>query len=200
MPANFNWALMVAIVLVLMLAGVAALIHAQRRRNSQRLKQRFGPEYERAVEQQGDRAKAEADLVAREKRVSSLKIIPLSAADAAGFRQSWNTLQGRFVDDPKGAVVQADQLVCELMQERGYPMADFEHRAADISVTHPAVVANYRAAQVIVLRDKNGEATTEDLRKAVMHYRALFDELLEVDEPQAAVLPTQPRRRVSVQS
>jgi len=89
-------------------------------------------------------------------------------------------LQGRFVDNPKGVVIQADQLVRELMGKRGYPVADFEHRAADISVDHPAVVDHYRAAQAIALRDKRGEADTEELRKAVVHYRALFDELLEV--------------------
>jgi hypothetical protein len=104
----------------------------------------------------------------------------LTPSEADRFSQTWKDLQGRFVDNPKGAVVQADELVRELMLKRGYPMGDFEHRAADISVDHPAVVANYRAAQAIAVRDKRGEANTEELRKAVVHYRALFDEMLEV--------------------
>ena len=106
--------------------------------------------------------------------------MPLAPSDAARFSQAWANLQGSFVDNPKEVVAQADQLVRELMVQRGYPMADFEHRAADISVDHPAVVENYRAAQVIAARDTRGEATTEDLRNAVVHYRVLFNELLEV--------------------
>lgn len=120
------------------------------------------------------------ELKAREKRVEGLTIISLTPAEAARFSQTWKDLQGRFVDDPKSAVVQAGELVRELMLKRGYPMGDFERRAADISVDHPAVVANYRAAQAITVRDERGETDTEELRKAVVHYRALFDELLEV--------------------
>jgi hypothetical protein len=110
----------------------------------------------------------------------------LAPPDAARFTQAWNALQSRFVDDPKAVVVQADQLVRELMLKRGYPMGDFERRAADISVDHPTVVEIYRAAQAIAVRDQRGEADTEELRKAVVHYRALFDELLEVRVPKQA--------------
>jgi hypothetical protein len=195
---NSNLVVIAAVLILLFLAGLAAL-YIQRRRTSDRLKQRFGPEYERTVEQLGDSSRAEADLVAREKRVDRFHIIPLTAADAERFRLSWNTLQGRFVDSPNGAVAQADQLVCELMLKRGYPMGDFERRAADISVDHPAVVANYRAARAIALRDKRGESTTEDLRKAVVHYRALFDELLEVAH-KPSLAPARGRERFSVQS
>jgi hypothetical protein len=106
----------------------------------------------------------------------------LVKADAARFTLAWNTLQGRFVDDPKEVVLQADQLVRELMLKRGYPVGDFERRAADISVDHPAVVENYRAAQAIAVRDQRAETNTEELRKAVVHYRALFNELLEVGD------------------
>jgi hypothetical protein len=109
-----------------------------------------------------------------------LNITPLAPADAARFSQAWNALQSRFIDNPKGVVGQADHLVRELMVKRGYPMGDFERRAADISVDHPGVVTTYRAAQAIALRDERGEADTEELRKAVVHYRTLFDELLEV--------------------
>jgi hypothetical protein len=110
----------------------------------------------------------------------------LAPAEAARFSEAWKDLQGRFVDNPKGTVVQADQLVRELMLKRGYPMGDFEHCAADISVDHPEVVAHYRVAQAIAVRDERGEADTEELREAVVHYRALFDELLEVRETRAA--------------
>ena len=127
-----------------------------------------------------------------------MTIAPLSPADALRFSQAWNALQGRFIDNPKGVVVQADQLVRELMEKRGYPMGDFERRAADISVDHPDVVANYRAAQVIAARDASGEADTEELRKAVVHYRTLFDELLGVAPDKGSVVP--PAQRVPVHS
>ena len=126
----------------------------------------------------GGRRKAEAELLAREQRVGRLHILALSVADAARFNRAWTELQGRFIDNPRGAVLQADQLVRELMRKRGYPVDDFEHRAADISVDHPALVDTYRAAQAIVVRDEGGAADTEALRMAVVHFRALFDELL----------------------
>jgi hypothetical protein len=187
--------LILAAVLIVALIGVIAWAAAQRRRKeSLRLQQRFGPEYVRLVNELG-RSKAEAELAAREKRVATLTLAPLPAADAAKFRDAWVAIQARFVDDPKTSVVEADHLVYDLMVKRGYPMGDFEHRAADISVDHPAVVSNYRAARAIALRDERGEATTEELRKAVVHYRGLFQELLEVREPQPQVVP---RRPVSV--
>jgi hypothetical protein len=189
------YALIVAAVLVVALIAVAAWAAAQRRRKeSSRLQQRFGPEYVRLVNEVG-RPKAEAELAAREKRVEGLDLVPLSTADATKFRQAWVAIQARFVDDPKTSVVEADHLVYDLMAKRGYPMGDFERRAADISVDHPAVVSNYRAARAIALRDERSEATTEELRKAVVHYRALFQELLEVRESEPSVVE---RRPVSV--
>ena len=140
--------------------------------------ERFGPEYDAVVRRLGSKAKAEAELRRREKRVQHFEIVPLSAADATRFSQAWARLQGSFVDDPKGVLIEADRLVRDLLVKRGYPVADFELRAADISVDHPIVVNNYRAAQRIVSLDQRGEASTEDLRKAVVHFRALFDELL----------------------
>jgi len=145
----------------------------------------------RLVKEMG-RSKAEAELAAREKRVERLDILPLSTADATRFRQAWVAIQARFVDDPKTSVVEADHLVYDLMAKRGYPMGDFERRAADISVDHPGVVSNYRAARAIALRDERGESTTEELRKAVVHYRALFQELLEVRESEPSVVPRRP--------
>jgi hypothetical protein len=174
--------LAIAAVVILALVAIAVWLWNQKQQ-SRRLEQRFGPEYKRAVDQFGSRPKAEAELMSREKRVEKLNIVPLPPADAARFSQEWKVLQGRFVDNPRGALLEADQLVRELMLKRGYPMGDFDRRAADISVDHPAVVDHYRTAQEIAARDRRGEADTEDLRKAVVHYRALFDDLLEVGEP-----------------
>jgi hypothetical protein len=178
------------ILAVLLIAlGIAVVVwFVMQKQRSAKLKQRFGPEYDRAVVEFGGRARAEAELMKREERVARLKIVPLTPADAARFSQAWSTLQGRFIDSPKGVVVEADQLVRELMEKRGYPMGDFERRAADISVVYPGVVSNYRAAQVIATRDASGEADTEELRKAVIHYRTLFDELLEA-KPVASTVP-----------
>ena len=169
-------------ILVGALLVAAAWVLSQRKNRSLRLQQRFGPEYNRTVDEFGGRAKAESELKAREKRVEHLSITSLAPSEAARFSHAWNALQGRFVDNPKGVVVQAEQLVRELMLARGYPMGDFERRSADISVDHPAVVEAYRAAQAIAVRDQRGEANTEELRKAVVHFRTLFDELLEVRE------------------
>ena len=181
--------IIVAGVVVFALLALGAWFFSQRKKQSERLQQRFGPEYDRTVGELGGRTKAESELKAREQRVEHLIITPLAPAEAARFSQAWNALQGRFVDNPKGVVVQADQLVRELMLKRGYPMGDFERRAADISVDHPAVVENYRSAQTIAARDARGEADTEELRKAVVHYRVLFDDMLEVQEAKQEVLP-----------
>jgi hypothetical protein len=176
--------LAVLAVVILALVAVGAWIIYSRKRQSDRLIQRFGPEYGRAVDRMGSRSKAEEELLARQKRVEKFRIVPLAPADAERFSQDWKTLQGRFVDNPQGVLVEADLLVRELMEKRGYPMGDFESRAADISVDHPAMVDHYRAAQAIAMRDRRGEADTEEMRRAVVHYRALFDELLEVRQEQ----------------
>jgi len=165
--------------LILAVITLAAWLAYRKRRQSNRLKERFGSEYARTVDQLGSRAKAESDLKAREVRVAELKIVPLTAGEADRMTLAWTTLQGRFVDSPKGVLVEADQLVRELMLKLGYPMADFERRAADISVDHPTVVEHYRAAQATALRDRRGEADTEELRQGIVHYRALFEELLD---------------------
>jgi hypothetical protein len=190
-----TWIILAGVVVLLLFAFGAWVSY--KKKQSQRLQQRFGPEYGRTVDDLRSRTKAESELKAREKRVERLNIIPLAPSEAATFRQTWESLQGRFVDNPKEAVVQANQLVCELMLKRGYPVGDFERRAADISVDHPAVVDNYRAAQAIVVRDTLGESDTEELRKAVVHFRALFDELLEVKEAAQEVAPA---KQVELQS
>ena len=178
-----------AVALLVAAIAVVAWVFTQRKRQSQRLQQRFGPEYGRAVKELGGQTQAEAELKRREDRVALLNITPLAPADAARFTQAWKALQGRFIDNPKEVVAEADHLVRELMTKRGYPMGDFERRASDISVDHPGVVATYRAAQVIAARDARGEADTEELRTAVVHYRTLFDELLEVNPVKAVDLP-----------
>jgi hypothetical protein len=179
---------LIAGLIVVAVIAIAALFFYQRMR-SRRLERQFGPEYERAIDQLGSRTKAEAELETRRKRVGKLKIVELSSADAARFDQAWKALQGRFVDNPKGVLGEADQLIRDLMLKRGYPMGDFERRAADISVDHPTVVGHYRAAQAIAMRDERGEADTEELRRAIVHYRALFHELLEVKEREAPMQP-----------
>ena len=175
-------------VAVLVLIALAAWF-IYKKKQSRRLQERFGPEYGRSVDDLGSQRKAESELKAREKRVERFAITPLAPAEAVRFSQAWNALQARFVDNPKGVVVQADQLVRELMLKRGYPMGDFERRAGDISVDHPAIVETYRAAQAIVVRDARGDADTEELRKAVVLYRALFDELLEVRVAKQEAIP-----------
>jgi hypothetical protein len=183
--------ILIAAVVVVVVAGIAWL--AWQAHQSKRLRDRFGPEYDAVTRRLGSKAKAEKELRQREKRVDKFEIVPLSSADIARFSSAWTRLQGSFVDDPKGVLIEADRLVRELLTKRGYPVADFDLRAADISVDHPIVVNNYRAAQRIVSLDQRGEASTEDLRKAVVHFRALFDELLGVNRSRA----TEPEPRLA---
>jgi hypothetical protein len=170
---------LIAVVVVLAAAVAWLLITRQR---SKHLRTRFGPEYQRTVSEVGDRRKAERDLERREKHVERLNIRPLPPDSRDRFVEAWREDQARFVDDPKGAVLEADRLVTGVMTERGYPVADFDQRVDDISVDHPHLVQNYRTAREILLRHKSGQASTEDLRKALVCYRALFDELLEAQE------------------
>jgi hypothetical protein len=177
-------------VVVLIVIVVAALVLAAyafvtlRKRRSRMLRQRFGPEYDRVVSREGDVRKGEKVLEFRQKHRQTFKLRPLSPSDKSSFAYRWTEVQSRFVDDPKGAVTIAESLVTDAMQARGYPITNFEQRAADISVDHPRVVENYRAAHNIAVRHQRGEASTEDLRKAMVHYRALFEELLGEQQPQ----------------
>lgn len=169
--------LVVAVAVIAIVVVIVAVIVAQRRRKAQ-LRQQFGPEYERAVREKGP-VRAEKDLAAREKRVSRFSLRDLTPDEWQSFTNDWQAVQSKFVDDPVGSVAEADALVDRLMAARGYPMSDFEQRAADISVGHATVVEHYRAAHAIALRHRAGQATTEDLRNALIHYRALFTELLQ---------------------
>jgi len=176
--------LLIVVVVVAIIAVAIIAYAAMRKRRSRHLRERFGPEYERVVRSEGDVRKGEGVLEFREKRREKLKIRPLSPSDRSSFLYRWNEVQSRFVDDPKGAVTLADSLVTDVMQARGYPIGEFEQRAADISVDHPLVVDNYRAAREIAVRHSRGEASTEDLRKAMVHYRSLFEDLLDQHQPQ----------------
>ena len=158
------------------------VVLAVSRRRSDHLKSRFGPEYERTLRESGDRRRAEHELERREKRVERLHIHPLSPRHRDQFVAAWRNDQARFVDDPSGAVTEADRLVQEVMKYRGYPVSDFDRRVEDISVDHPHLVENYRAARDLAERNRRGEANTEELRKALVYYRALFEELLEAQE------------------
>jgi hypothetical protein len=174
---------LISILIGIAILGIAALIFLRKRR-TEGLRTRFGPEYARAVQESGDRRHAEASLEERKKRVERFKLQLLTPGDRARFTESWRRVQARFVDEPNGAITEADQLLGDVMSTRGYPVSDFEQRTADISVDHPRVVENYRAAHEIALRHAQGQASTEDLRQAMIHYRTLFVEL--VSEPEMA--------------
>ena len=171
--------LIAALVIIVVALGFFVLW----RRRSQKLREQFGPEYKHAVRQFGDERKAEAELAARQKRIRQLDIRPLTQEEQSRFAELWRRTQAHFVDEPSKAIGEADGLVKEVMHTRGYPVGDFDQRAADISVDHPNVVTNYRAGREIAARNKSGEATTEELRQAMMHYRSLFEELADVAEP-----------------
>ena len=185
-----NQPLLIGIIAAIVIVGIVAVL-VSRRRRSEHLKEHFGPEYHRAVEKAGSPSKAEAELAEREKRVEKLNIRPLSPAEREDFSRRWTEVQARFVEDPPRAVAFADALLGEVMKTRGYPVSDFDHRAGDISVEHPRVVDHYRTAHDIALRHERGEAGTEDLRQAMIHYRALFEELAGAGE-QATPLQPEP--------
>jgi hypothetical protein len=174
-----TWVLVAVLIVIVVVLAVLLM----RSRRSHRLQEEFGPEYERAVEERGDRREAEAELAERRERRSQLDIRPLEPGAQERYAERWQVAQRRFVDQPAPAVAEADALVSAVMSERGYPVSDeFDQRAADISVDHPVVVEHYRAAHAISLRATAGDASTEDLRQAMVHFRALFDELLGREE------------------
>lgn len=171
------------LVIVIAVVAVFLFLYTKKQRTS-KLKGRYGEEYDRTVQTLGNQRKAEEELAAREKRVEQFEIHSLTAEQKGRFTDSWRIVQARFVDQPSQAVREADDLVKEVMGARGYPITDFEQRAADISVHHPRVVGNYRVARNIAAKNRKGEATTEDLRQAVVAYRELFVDLLEEELPQ----------------
>jgi hypothetical protein len=172
--------IVIGVIVAIVVLGV--VFSALRTRRSRSLQDQFGPEYDRTVDKAGGRREAERELAERQKRHDELELKPLSQDARERYLQQWHVTQGRFVDDPTGAVSEADDLVQRVMRDRGYPVDDFEQRAADISVEHPELVEKYRTANGIARASERGEASTEDLRHSVRHYRALFVELLEVDD------------------
>ena len=173
----------VAIVVAIAALALAWMYSARRRR--EHLRTRFGPEYERTVRDLGSPQKAQAALEEREKRVGSYSIRELSPEERSRFTEGWRRLQAKFVDDPPAAVTEADLLVTDVMTTRGYPMSDFDRRAEDLTVDHPNVVHHYRHARDIAVRHSRKSASTEELRQALVHYRALFADLLDIPQPPA---------------
>jgi hypothetical protein len=168
----------IAAVVVLLIIVVAVAL--ARRNRSASLQKRFGPEYERTVNQTGSRTEAERELARRQERVKRMHIEELPAGAKSRYTEEWRTVQTRFVDEPKVALVNADQLITSVMRDRGYPTdRDFDRTVADLSPDHPSVLQNYRVAHEITQRSETGDATTEDLRQAMVHYRSLFDDLVE---------------------
>jgi hypothetical protein len=170
-------AILILIAVLVLATGIALWMYIRKHR-TQELRSKFGPEYDKAIDQHRDRGHAEAELQKRANRVAKFHIQPLKAEDRSRFAEDWLREQSRFVDDPKAAVNHADTLVQDVMQRRGYPVGDFDQNAADLSVDHPRVVENYRFAHEIALREGRGASNTEDLRKAMVSYRALFEDLL----------------------
>ena len=181
--------IVIGLIVVAVILVIAAVIMHNRKSRKEALQRRFGSEYDRAVAAHGSESKAEAALENRQKRVETLNLRDLEAAERERYLERWKAVQLAFVDSPRGALTEADDIVAAVMQARGYPVADFEQRAADISVDHPRVTENYRAAHAVEARLRAGQAaTTEDMRTAMIHYRALFDELVQ---------PTAVERRVA---
>jgi hypothetical protein len=173
--------IIIAVALVLVIAGAVLWSMMARRKRSEQLQDQFGPEYDHTVQVLGDEKKAQTELEKRQKYVETLDIRPLSANEHKRYLADWVAVQSKFVDEPGQAVVDADRLIMEVMQLRAYPVSDFEQRAADVSVSYPTLVSNYRAARVIALKNQEHQADTEELRQAMIYYRSLFDELLVTD-------------------
>jgi hypothetical protein len=176
------WVVIAAAAVIVVVVALTLLMSNRKKHRTDRLQSHFGDEYTRTVDMKGDRKAAEAELEQRQERMKKLELRPLTGAELDSFAQRWQATQADFVDEPGGAVTEADRLVNEVMQARGYPMGNFEQRAADVSVDHPVVVRNYRAAHALAVRHSRATASTEDLRQAMVHYRALFTDLLETDE------------------
>jgi hypothetical protein len=178
--SEWLWVLIAIVVVVAVIAVVAGMFISRRRRSA-RLQEHFGPEYDRTVGELGEQRAAEAELLQREKKRKKLDIIELTPEQRQEHAATWQKVQADFVDDPQDAVGRAERLVTRVMRERGYPIDDFDHRAADISVDHPDIVENYRSAHAIYQSQHNEDISTEDARQAFVHYRALFDRLLGTD-------------------
>src|SRR5579864_1915978 len=174
-------ALVIALVVIVVIAAVVIRYLLQQQRRRTELREHFGPGYDHAVETYGEQDRAEKELAQRQERVAALHIHTLQPEESRRYSERWRQVQTRFVDDPERAIQDADHLCAEVMEARGYPMGDFEQRAADISVDHPSVVEHYRTAHAIAQRADNGDASTEELRQAMVHYRTLFEDLIQIE-------------------
>ena len=177
--------LIIAVVVIVVIMGLIMAPRFARRKQGQKLQNKFGPEYDRTVQTAGNEKKAQAELKDRQKHMDTLNIRPLSVSERERYQAEWTGIQAKFVDQPGQATVEADHLIMEVMKVRAYPVSDFDQRAADISVNYPTLVSNYRAAREIAVKNEQHSANTEELRQALIYYRSLFDELLK-DE---AVVP-----------
>lgn len=174
--------MIVLVVLVLVIIGVILAPILARRKHSEKLHDHFGTEYDRTVLSTGDEKKARSELDERQKHIKSLDIHPLSAIERKGYQADWDAVQSKFIDEPGQAVVKADRLIIEVLQKRGYPLSDYEQRAADISVMYPELVSNYRVAQEIAIKNGLQQANTEELRQAMIYYRSLYMALLGTEQ------------------
>ncbi|MDT7791573.1 MAG: hypothetical protein QOD59_1009 [Mycobacterium sp.] len=190
---TWSWVVIAVAVVVVVALAVIFVLSMSSRKRTERLKSHFGPEYDRAVGESGDQSAAEKELIARERKRQKLDVVALAPESQAKYAEYWRTVQAAFVDDPAGAVGDADHLVTAVMRERGYPIDDFDQRAADISVDHPNVVEHYRAAHVIHLAQEKADVGTEAQREAFVHYRALFEKLLETEHKTEKDTPKEAR-------
>lgn len=174
--------LIIAVVLIVVIMGIIlGLSFFARRKRSERYQDKYGAEYDHTIKTAGNDKKAQAELNERMKHVDTLNIRPLSDSERQGYLSEWTPIQAKFVDQPGQATVEADRLIMKVMQMRAYPVSDFDQRAADISIQYPALVSNYRAARAIAIKNENHQASTEELRQALIYYRSLFDELLKTE-------------------
>ncbi len=176
-----NASIPILIVAIVVIIALVVVWYASRRSHTEKLRKKYGPEYDYAVQKEGDPHKAEQALEEREKRVNHLQIHPLEVSARDRYNTEWKQIQSKFVDDPKGAVNDANRLITEVMVARGFPVADFDHRAEDLSVLYPNFVQNYRNANAIAVKNQDVGASTEELRKAMVYYHSLFDQLLETE-------------------
>lgn len=180
-----TYVIVIAVAFLLVFGIVIGLVFSGRRHSTKKMQEHFGPEYDRIVEEKGSHKAAKAEIEQRIKHVETLNIRPLTQVEHDRYLADWTSVQSKFVDDPAQAIKDADRLIVEVMVVRNYPVANFEERAADISVNYPDVVSNYRTAHEIALKNEKQTADTEELRQAMVHYRSLFKELLVTEEPVA---------------
>jgi hypothetical protein len=181
-----NTTTLILVAIAFLVIGGLLAMAVMRFQRSRRLRERFGPEYERVVHEAGDKRKAESELEARLAHVEALDIRPLTADEINRFSLDWQSTQAEFVDEPLDAVRKADKLIREVMKNRGYPVEDFEQRAADISVDYPDLVTDYRGLHMIAIKEADDEVSTEEMRQAMVHGRALFEELVRKETPETA--------------